>query len=256
MIQAGNETYEAVTTALKLGYRSIDCAEWYENEEECGRAIRDFCQQNNVPRQEIYYTTKLMLNADIAHARVAIRESLRKSGLEYIDLYLVHGPHPGKEERLASWKACEEAKEEGIVKSIGVSNYGNHHLQEIFDSNPKYMPVINQLALNPFMTHSDLVQFNKEHKIVLEAWAPLARGEKMDHETLVTLARKHNKSTAQILIRYSLQKDFVCIPKSVKKERMIENLNVFDFALSVDEMAELDALDCYLVQDWDPTKDP
>ena len=202
----GRECVDAVYTALKNGYRLIDSAEWYENEKETGDAIRQFMVDTKTPREEIYYTTKLKVNSTYDHARKAIRKSLKQSGLDYIDLYLIHGPYPNREARLASWKAMTEAVEEGILKSIGVSNYAERHLDELLSTKPKVKPVINQIDLHPFMTRESLVQYHKKHGIQLEAWGPLARGMRFSNQKLKTIATKYNKSAAQILLRWSLQK--------------------------------------------------
>jgi len=150
----------------------------------------------------------------------------------------------------------EEAVEEGLIRSIGVSNYGNHHLEELLNTNPMIKPVINQIDLHPFMTRNDMVEFNKKNHVALEAWAPLVRGEKFDHPKIVELSRKHKKSPAQILLRWSLQRGFIPLPKSVKKERIVSNTQIYDFELSEQEVQELNSLDEYLVTDWDPTKAP
>ncbi|RDX57355.1 Aldo/keto reductase [Lentinus brumalis] len=251
----GKEAYNAVRWALESGYRHIDSAEWYENEAECGRAILDFCKATGIPREEIFFTTKLKENKGFAHAKASVKRSLDACGLGYIDLYLIHSPIGGPQSRAENWKALIEAKKEGLVRSIGVSTYGLKHLQEMVHSGLE-LPVVNQIDLHPFMTRTEIVAFCRKHGIALEAWAPLVRGLRFRHPKIVSLAQKYKKEPAQVLLRYSLQKGFVAIPKSSSKARIQSNLQVFDFELSEQEIADLDALDEYLVTDWDPTTTP
>ncbi|PCH42364.1 aldo-keto reductase [Wolfiporia cocos MD-104 SS10] len=251
----GQEAYTAVKTALEAGYRHIDSAEWYYNEKQCGRAILDFCAKSGVPRSEVFFTTKLQTNAGYKAAKASIARSLETCGLGYIDLYLIHSPIGGRQKRVESWKAVIEAKSEGKVRSVGVSNYGVRHLQELLDAGVE-LPVINQVDLHPFMTRADIVAVCKEHDIALEAWAPLVRGYRFTHPSIKSLAQKYLREPAQILLRYSLQKGYIPLPKSENPERIKSNINVYDFELSPDEIAHLDSLDEELVTDWDPTKCP
>jgi len=251
------ETYNCVLCALRIGYRQIDSARWYENEAECGQAIKAFLKENpQVSREDICFTTKLMFNNGLEDAREAIRTSIKDCGLEYIDLYLIHAPIGGPQMRRESWEACVEAQKEGLIKSIGVSNYGVGHINEMLQYGDLPLPAVNQIDLHPFQTRVDLVKFCKKHNITLQAWAPLARGMRFDHPTVVKLAEKHSKTVAQILIRYSLQKGYIPLPKSANPERIQANADVFGFELSQDEMNELDGLDEQLLTDWDPTTDP
>ncbi|KAJ7036824.1 aldo-keto reductase [Mycena alexandri] len=249
---AGKEAYDAVTWALEAGYRHIDSATWYENEKECGQAILDFCKAMKIPREDIYYTTKLKLNVGYDETFKAIQFSLDECGLGYIDLYLIHGPLGGSEARKECWRAICDAQKEGKLKSIGVSCFGIRHLKEILAMGLA-VPAINQIDLHPFMTRSEIVKFCQEHNIALEAWAPLVRGLRFDHPSIVSLARKYNKQPAQVLLRYCLQKNYVAIPKSVSKTRIKSNTDIFDFALEQQEVLELDGLDEELVTDWDPS---
>ncbi|KAI0833422.1 Aldo/keto reductase [Trametes gibbosa] len=251
----GKEAYNAVRWALEAGYRHIDSAEWYYNEADCGRAIRDFCAATGTPREAIFFTTKLMHNNGNAAAKAALRTSLKKSGIDYIDLYLIHGPMGGPQRRADSWRAAMEGKAEGLVRSIGVSNYGVRHLQEMVSAGVE-LPALNQIDLHPFMTRTDIVKFCQKHDIALEAWAPLVRGLRFRHPKVVELVRKYNKEPAQILLRYSLQKGYIPLPKSASKTRIESNIQVYDFELTDKEIVELDALDEYLVTDWDPTDCP
>ncbi|KAJ7082849.1 aldo-keto reductase [Mycena belliarum] len=249
---AGREAYDAVTCALEAGYRHIDSAAWYENEKECGQAISDFCKATGTPRSAIYYTTKLKLNKGYEPTLKAIQFSLDECGLDYIDLYLIHGPIGGPTARKECWRAICDTQKEGKLRSIGVSCFGIRHLTEILDMGLA-VPALNQIDLHPFMTRSAIVKFCREHKIALEAWAPLVRGLRFKHPSIVSLASKYNKEPAQILLRYSLQKGFVAIPKSVSPIRIASNTNLFDFKLEQAEVTDLDALDESLVTDWDPT---
>ncbi|GAA5822205.1 hypothetical protein JCM11251_004893 [Rhodosporidiobolus azoricus] len=255
--EPGEETYNAVTYALEAGYRHIDGAEWYENEADCGRAIIDFIARTGTPRSEIYFTTKLMHNkTDPAWVETSVDLSLKKAGLEYIDLYLVHGPQDGPECRKAMWEGCCRVKDTGKVRSIGVSNFGVRHLEQLLAENPKYVPAVNQCDFHPFMTRDDIVQFCEAKGIVLEAWAPLVRGERFGHPVVVELAKKYNKSPAQVLIRYGLDRGFIVIPKSTKKNRIEDNANVFDFKLEKADIDRLSSLNENLVTDWEVTTCP
>ncbi|KAJ7116595.1 aldo-keto reductase [Mycena epipterygia] len=252
---AGKQAYDAVTWALEAGYRHIDSATWYENENEVGQAILDFCKATGTPRSAIFYTTKLKLNTGYHETLKAIQFSIDECGLGYIDLYLIHGPLGGPKARTECWRAICDAHKEGKMKSIGVSCFGIRHLKEILALGLE-VPTINQIDLHPFMTRTDIVNFCHEHKIALEAWAPLVRGLRFDHSSIAALASKYNKEPAQVLLRYCLQKNYVAIPKSVSKTRIKSNTNIFDFELDQQEVLALDGLDEELVTDWDPTDCP
>lgn len=250
----GEDCYNSVLWALKAGYRLIDSAEWYDNEEESGRAIRDFMKQSGTPRSEIFYTTKLMQNRGYDHVRRAIKKSLKLAGMDYLDLYLIHGPQPNEKMRLESWRAIEDAVAEGTIRAAGVSNFGIKHLEQLYSAGLKVPIALNQIDLHPFMRRDELVDFCRSKGIVMEAWGPLVRGMRFKHPALVALGKKHNKSPAQILLRWGLQKDYVVIPKSIKKQRVEENKEVFDFELSEEDMQSLENLDEHLVTDWDPSE--
>ncbi|KAJ4480234.1 Aldo/keto reductase [Lentinula aciculospora] len=250
------DAYNAVTWALKAGYRHIDSAEWYENERECGKAILDFCTGHDVPRSSVFYTTKLKYNDGYEGVTRSIQKSLDECGLGYIDLYLIHGPIGGRTARLESWRAICEAHNSGKLRNIGISTFGIRHLQEILDFCSKEglpLPSVHQIDLHPFQVRSGIVEFSKRHGIVLEAWAPLVRGLRFKHPDIVKLSQKYNKDPAQILLRYSLQKGYVAIPKSSSQQRIVSNTQIFDFELSYTEIRNLDDLDQALVTDWDPT---
>ncbi|KAL1925214.1 uncharacterized protein VTP21DRAFT_97 [Calcarisporiella thermophila] len=248
----GEEAEQAVLWALQAGYRHIDTAAIYQNEADVGRAIK----KSGIPRKDIYVTTKLW-DADQGYesAIAACEKSLKKLGLDYIDLYLIHSPNK-QHKRLDSWRALQELKKRGIVKNIGVSNYGVHHLKELMATNPEFVPAVNQLEVHPWLTRTELVEFCKANNIVVEAYSPLAKAHKMGDPRLQALAKKYNKTPGQILIRWSLQCGYVCIPKSTKQSRIVENASVFDFELSAEDVREMATWDEYFITGWDPTKAP
>jgi len=243
--QSGSKTKQACLWALEDGYRHIDTAALYDNEVAVGEAVR----ASGIPREDIFITTKLW-NSDHGDALGAFEESLDNLGLDYVDLYLMHSPLPKK--RLEAWRAMIEIQESGRAKAIGVSNFGIHHLEEFIEETG-VVPAVNQLEIHPFLTRSDLVAFCKEKGIVVTAYSPLTKGEKLDDATLVAIADAVGKTPAQVMIRWSLQHGYVCIPKSTNKKRIKENGDVWDFELSADQMAALDGLDEYYTTGWDPT---
>lgn len=252
----GTEATNVTQWALQAGYRGFDTAQVYYNEHEVGSAIISFLSSglntSALTREDIFYTTKLEECTTYEAAKKSIRESLEKSKMGYIDLFLLHSPYGGKEKRLESWKAVEDAIEDGIVKSGGVSNYGVKHLQELFDSKPRIHPVVNQLEVHPFNTRTSITSFCSQHGIVVQAYTPLVKGLKMEHPTITTLAHKYSCAPAQLLIRWSLQHGFVPLPKSATKARIIANGNISGFNIDAVDMKVLDDLDEYLITDWDP----
>ena len=250
----GAVTQQAVRWALEAGYRHIDTAAMYGNEVDVGTAVRE----SGVPREEVFVTTKLWhTEQGYEPALRAARRSAEALGLGYIDLYLIHWPRaPTPEERLGSWKAFEELQTEGLVRSIGVSNFAPRHLEPIL-ARARSPPVVNQIEFHPFVYDSEILAFCDRHKIRVEAYSPLTRNRRLDDPTIAEIARAHARSPAQVMIRWGLQHGVVELPKSVHRERIEENARVFDFALSTDEMARLDALrDRRRVTQWDPTEIP
>ena len=253
----GEETYNACLAALELGYRHIDTAAMYGNEEAVGRAVRD----SKIPREEIFITTKFWpeqgmqaLQTPGSGYEAAIVEgeaSNSKLGLGYIDLYLIHAPAWGKE-RINVWRGFEELVKRGVVKSIGVSNYGIKHLNEII-SNEYTIPSVNQIELHPFMLHDGIETYCKKKGIVIEAYAPLAQATRLNDSILINIAKKHDKTAAQVMLRWGLQRGFVILPKSVRKVRIKENKSIDDFELTKNEMIEINSLDEYKGTSWDPT---
>ncbi|KAG0336869.1 hypothetical protein BG000_006063 [Podila horticola] len=252
LLEPGTQTEDAVLWALNAGYRHIDTATFYRNEASVGNAIR----RSGIPREEIFVTTKLF-NNDHGYdkAIAAANLSLQKLDVGYIDLYLIHSPKPGPELRAESWKALETLVEQGKVKSIGVSNYGVAHLKELLASNPRIKPVVNQVEIHPWLTRKDIVNYSEDHGIAIEAYSPLSRGQRLQDPTVSKIGEKYNKSAAQVLIRWSLQRGHVVLPKSGNKGRIEQNADVFDFELSEDDVNILDHLNDNYVSGWDPTVD-
>ncbi|RFU62013.1 aldo/keto reductase [Peribacillus glennii] len=235
-VEEGSQTVESVKKALEVGYRSIDTAAIYKNEEGVGKAIKE----SGIAREELFITSKVW-NSDQGYESTlqAYEESLKRLGLDYLDLYLIHWPVKGKYNE--TWKALEKLYKEGRVRSIGVSNFHVHHLEDLF-ANSEIKPVIDQVELHPRLAQPELREFCAKHEIKVEAWGPLGQGHLIDEPTLNHIAEKHGKTTAQVLIRWHLQHGIVVIPKSITPSRIEENAQVFDFELSLDEMNKIDAL--------------
>ncbi|KAH6639439.1 NADP-dependent oxidoreductase domain-containing protein [Boeremia exigua] len=255
-LTSGRETYQAVRWALEVYFFLVDSAQMYHNEKESGKAVLDFLSSedniDSLKREEIHFTSKLASNSSYDTARKAIKKSVKECGLGYIDLFLLHSPYGGKKARLESWRAVEDAIDDGEVKIGGVSNYGVKHLQELLDSNPRIAPAVNQIEVHPFNTRTDITSFCQQNNIVVEAYAPLVRALKMKHPKVVTLSKKYSCTP----VRWSLQHGYVPLPKSVKKERIVENSEIGGFEIEEGDMKMLDGLDEYLVTDWDPTDCP
>jgi len=232
----GQETYQSVLWALEAGYRHIDTAMVYGNEVSVGKAIRD----SGISRAEIFLTTKLW-NDDMRRDRQeqAFQESLERLSVEYIDLYLVHWPVAGKFHE--SWKKMETIYKTGKVRAIGVSNFQQHHLETIL-TDAKIIPAVNQIELHPQLSQVPLVEFCTSKGIVIEAWSPLGGGELVSNPQLQKIGAKYNKSAVQVILRWDLQRGIITIPKSVHKERIISNAQVFDFELSPEDMAKINCL--------------
>lgn len=236
-VEEGNEVIDSVKTALEVGYRAIDTAALYENEEGVGKAIKE----SGIPRKEIFVTTKVW-NTDHGYEKTlkAFDKSISKLGLDYVDLYLIHWP--GKDTFLDTWRALEKLYRDGRVRAIGVSNFKPHHLQTLMEHSEE-KPVINQVELHPYFQQKDLREFCKQHDIVVEAWSPLGRGQVLDDPVLAEIGKKYGKTPAQVTLRWHLQNDIVIIPKSVTPSRIKENADIFDFELTAEDMEQIDQLD-------------
>jgi len=238
-----------VSHALANGYRLIDTASMYENEVGVGQGIVD----SGVPREEVQVATKFWMDdLGFENTLKAFDKSLKLLGLDYLDFYLIHWPAPKRGLLYVdSWKAMEKLKNEGLVRSIGVCNFHTHHIDEILKV-AEHKPVLNQIELHPWLTQEKTLTFDNEHSIVTQAWSPLARGKILEEQSLAALAEKHGKSVAQIVLRWHIQRGVAVIPKSNSKERIVENMNVFDFELSADEVASITALNTNFRTGVDP----
>ena len=270
-IPAGKKCEAAVLTAFEAGYRHVDTASFYGNEESVGAAVRG----SGIPREEIFVTTKLW-NSDHSDPDRAFETSLRKLKLDFIDLYLIHYPVPARRQ---SWRAFEKLKEQGKVRSIGVSNFTIRHLTELL-AQSDIVPAVNQVEFHPYLYQRELLDFCGARGIVIEAYSPLTQGHRLKDSKLVAIAKKYatvlspsgqrkkfpflssvsrsadTKSTAQILIRWAIQHHLVVIPKSANASRIRENADIFDFEITDEDMRTLDGFNENLRTCWDPSNAP
>jgi len=257
---SADEAAKVVQHAINVGYRHVDSAVVYRNEQPSAEGLH----KSGLPREELFYTTKIPskdMNYETAKEHIA--NSLKITGFDYIDLYLLHAPYGGKENRIGAWKALVEAVEAGKIRSIGVSNYGVHHLEEL----EKYINEtdekerkgkggilsVNQIELHPWLARPDIVEWCKKRNVVLEAYCPIMRAQRNNEPILQPLVKKYNKTPTQILMRWSLQMGFVPLPKSVTPARIEENADVYDFELTEEEMKSMDTK-AYEPISWDPAK--
>jgi diketogulonate reductase-like aldo/keto reductase len=242
--EPGESAYNAVLNSIKAGYRHIDTARAYDNESDVGRAVKDA----GVDRSNLFITTKLW-NKDQGYdtAIEACEKSLVRLDCDYLDLYLIHWPL--KEKRNESWRAFIELQKKGLCKSIGVSNFTIANLVGV-------IPAINQVEFHPYYYQKDLLEYCNSKNIIIEAYSPLVHGKRMDEERLVAISEELGKTPAQVLIRWSVQRGMVVLPKSVTENRIIENFGVFDFEISDSLMMRLDDLDETFVTCWDPNNPP
>jgi diketogulonate reductase-like aldo/keto reductase len=229
----GQECVDAVRWALELGYRHIDTAQVYGNEESVGEALR----QSGVPREKVFITTKF--NPGRRDPVAEVERSLKRLGVDYVDLYLVHWPRGGG---TWAWPGMERARELGLARSIGVSNYDVTELEEVL-AEAKSPPVVNQVLLSPFHHRRALLEEGRRRGLVVEAYSPLGTGRHLSDVTVTSMASRLGRTPAQVLLRWCVQRDLVALPKSTHRERIAENAKVFDFFLSDTDIAELDALD-------------
>jgi diketogulonate reductase-like aldo/keto reductase len=233
------DVYDAVTTALKVGYRHIDTAAMYRNEEGVGKAIAD----SGIPRDEIFVTTKLNNDAHGSEeAPAALDASLQRLGLDTVDLYLIHWPRPKEDRYVETWQALEQAYADGKARAIGVSNFTPHHLRRL-KAESTVTPALNQIELHPGFPQAEARAFHAEHEIATEAWSPLGQGPQLMTAQVVTeMADRLGKDAGQVVLRWHLQLGNVVIPKSVTPARIASNIEVFDFELSPDDMGILSSM--------------
>jgi 2,5-diketo-D-gluconate reductase A len=234
-----SEAAHVVGQAFRAGYRMVDSAAAYGNEEGVGEALR----ASGLAREEIFVTTKLANpNHGYDEALRAFDESLERLGSDYVDLYLIHWPRAWEDRYVQTWRAFQRIKEEARARSIGVSNFTIEHLQRLINETG-IVPVLNQIELHPRFQQRDMREFHQKHGIVTQSWSPLGRGQLDENETIRALAAKHGKTWAQIVIRWHIDSGMAVIPKSVTPERIRENFDVFDFELSPDDLAQVSKLD-------------
>lgn len=232
------ECEQAVVDAIETGYRLIDTAASYMNEEAVGKGIK----RSGIAREELFVTTKLWVSdAGYENTKIAFQKSLELLQLDYLDLYLIHQPYG---DIYGSWRAMQELYEEGKVKAIGVSNFHPDRVMDLI-TNTGFVPAVNQIETHPFHQQNETQKFLQENNIQIESWGPFAEGKNdiFQNEILTAIAQKYNKSTAQVILRWLTQRGVVAIPKSVRKERMAENINIFDFELSNENLTAIQTLD-------------
>lgn len=233
----GQEIINAIHWALEAGYRHIDTAYLYMNEKGVGEAIRS----SNIKREEIFVTTKVW-NSDQGYKKTldAFYRSLDLLKFDYVDLYLIHWPVKGK--YVETWEALQYLYEKKLVRAIGVSNFLEHHLNDILQ-HKGIVPMVNQVEFHPYVVQPSLLEYCKQHNIQFEAWTPLMKGKVNEIPVIIEIAKKYGKTPVQVVLRWDLQKDVITIPKSASKERIISNAQLFDFELSSEDIKQIDALD-------------
>lgn len=233
------DTARLVGEAIRLGYRLIDTAQMYENEEGVGRAVAEA----DVPRDELYVTTKLRNRSQGYDTTLkAFDESMDKLGLEVLDLFLIHWPQPMFDDYSDSWKAFVRLQQEGRVRSIGVSNFNQDHLERIIGETG-VTPAVNQIELHPRFQQLDKRAYHRQHDIKIQSWSPLGRGNVLDREEIAGIAHRHGKTPAQVVLRWHIEQGLIVFPKSVTPARIAENIDIFDFELDSDEMETIGAMD-------------
>lgn len=242
----GNKTAPAVLAAFEAGYRHIDTADDYGNEAGVGQAIRE----SGIPREDLFITTKLD-TSDMGRTRAALEESLTALGLDYVDLYLIHWPVPRHNLRFTAWRVMEQARSEGLIRSIGVSNFTPKYLEEIVNLGG-VIPAVNQVEYHPTFRQHDVEAANARHNVVTEAYSPLGMGSGPRNEKIQSIATRLGKTPAQVILRWHLQAGRVVIPKSATPSRIAENYAITDFSLSSDDMATIDSLNTGTYLGWDP----
>ncbi|KAB1639539.1 MULTISPECIES: aldo/keto reductase [Pseudoclavibacter] len=233
------EATRVVVDAIDLGYRHIDTAAFYDNEVGVGRGIRE----SGARRTDLFVATKVWHDRHgFDETLASFDESLERLGLDYVDLYLIHWPAPAQDRYVETWRALERLRDEGRARSIGVSNFKGHHLDRLA-AETGTVPAVNQIELHPRLPQTETRAYNSTHSILTEAWSPLARGTLLQEPALVALAEKHDRTVAQVVLRWQLDLGNVVIPKSVHRDRLASNLEVFDFSLDADDLAVIAALE-------------
>jgi len=234
------DTFEAVTSALRAGYRHIDTAEMYGNEQQVGEAIA----KSGLDRSEVFVTSKLDNDShEPDEARLAFAGTLEALGFDYVDLFLIHWPLPMRYDGdyVSTWRTLEEFYRDGQARSIGVSNFQPHHLRRLH-AEAEVPPAVNQIEVHPYLTQDDVRAFCAEHQIAIEAWAPIARGRVLDDPEVVTIAERVGKTPAQVVLRWQIERGDIVFPKSVTPARIAENIDIFDFELSGEDVETISAL--------------
>ncbi|SNX87497.1 related to 2,5-diketo-D-gluconic acid reductase [Melanopsichium pennsylvanicum] len=236
-------TQKSVTTALNTGYRHIDSAQYYNNEKEVGDAVRAWCRESHASRRQVFVTTKIIAPKSTQEETLAsLRKSVNNVNLDgYVDCFLIHTPTSGPSGRAHLWSALKQLQSEGKTVVIGVSNYGVKHLVELIEKGEK--PAVNQIELHPWCQQRPIVEFCKKHDIVLQAYCPIVRGEHKDDKEVNKIADKHKVDWSQVLLRWSLQKGFVPLPKSDTPSRIASNADLYSFELDEEDIKVLDAKD-------------
>ena len=231
------KTFENVTHALNVGYRHIDTARAYRNEAQVGQAVKS----SDLSREELFLTTKLW-NSDQVKPIDTLKQSLKLLETEYVDLYLIHWPAPGHDHYVQAWEGLVEAQKQGLARAIGVSNFQAEHLRKIIDATG-VTPAVNQIELHPYLTQPGLRREHADRGIVTEAWSPLAQGAVLDDPVITEIASAHNRTAGQIVLRWHVELGNVVFPKSMTPSRIEENINIFDFELSTEEVERIEGLD-------------
>lgn len=241
---AGDEAVQVIKDAIAAGYRHIDTATFYGNEVEVGRALRE----SGIPREELFVTSKVWKSErGYEKTKASFLKTLEDMQLDYLDLYLIHWPASScqyenwEEINLGSWKAMIEFYKEGKIKAIGVSNFMPHHLKALMET--EVIPMVNQIEYHPGQLQEETVSYCKEHGILVEAWSPLGRGRIFENELLLAMADKYGKTLPQICIRFAIQNEIIPLPKTMSEDRMKENLSVFDFEISKEDMDKLNSME-------------
>lgn len=256
-ISGASSIKQAILHAWNAGYRHIDTAKFYQNESEIGAAIKE------LPRDQLFITSKLWYSDHgYEKALAACTKTMQRLQVDYLDLYLVHWPGTDNDSsnnsaiRRETWRAMEQLYNTGKCKAIGVSNYTEYHLEQMLRSDSPYKvqikPMVNQFELHPLLTQKELIAYCNKHQIVVESYSPFAKGKLLGNAELVAIAKKYNKTVAQVIVRWVLQQGIVCIPKSEKKQRIEQNAQVYDFELAAEDVSKIDALNKNWHCTWDP----